>query len=1078
MKKNFISVAMFCALIASTPVWVGCSDYDDDIANLQSQVDALKQTVDVSTAEALKALQEAQAALQEDINALTAGKADAQAVKDLQETVVALQTAITENDITKIGELSSQVSELVAQVNGIEGDLHQTQSDLEKQKTELESKVNSLRTDLQKAIADKADQATVDRIKSELDTAETKLTDVENRLNGIEGDLHQTQSDLEKQKTELESKVNSLRTDLEQAIANKADQATVDGIKSELDTAVTNLTDVENRLVEVEKWIKNNGQELAKLTANVSQINNLIAKISEEAATTISDPAILAAIKALPTTVSSLTTLQQQIGKETEAGSILYRLAALEEWKNTIVTELLTGTGYSSFADICQDIKKLQEALTGSETPGVDPSDPGLVEQFNALKAEMAKFDMIQSVVYIPNLTSTEDGGYLLKSSVLNVYNERQGNYVTNVAQGRTSNKIRFRVSPASKANDFIGENAKYTLTFDGSQIKRSFSQVRTAGAPVLVDAESGIIEYSVETEIGENEIWAVCAVIKAVDPQPAEGEESTGSAKDNTNLTTTYFKATRVTDNVRTIEITNDNSSATSLPYMNPDGSNSMLDYSKNRKVVGKAENGEVIVEDMVEEYGVPTTISYELSTLTNEDKSDDNWFKIENNGQLTLPNASNAMIGRKVTVTPVADFPTFQVKAPAYSEVTITRRVVEHDVQGTKTLTWNKDIKFIPLSSNEMDEIIKATELSRGDFMELIDENEPADLDNLCLMTGKDILEKMPDATDDNGDNVANDNTLYIVVPARMNTGEAKRLDITLKEESSTTQTDSYIIHVNVSKMQYPVTEIKKNPTRWTQDGQTIEFRPQIEWADGTTDKVDGVGNTFNAEDLFEDYAELSQQAADLGFTLVINAKNLQGTDGVSYNSATRALTYDKTQYNGKVVEFEIYLDYNGTKIGATNCKISVQALSGTWTNPTQMAMSVTDLSKTYDVAKGAKWVDFAGRTIWENGTKVKIGKDDRGNWLSDFNKDPFSTDVYGMTAPSFNIINPKTGATIVDQYVNVNSSTGEVSFTNDAKQASFATDYTVTIRISADSPWGAITNMPDDHVDMKFTIAQGAK
>ena len=877
----------------------------------------------------------------------------------------------------------------------------------------------------------------------------------------------------------MESKVNSLRTDLEKAIADKADQATVDSIKSELDTAVTNLTDVENRLVEVEKWIKNNGQELAKLTANVSQINNLIAKISEEAATTISDPAILAAIKALPTTVSSLTTLQQQIGKETEAGSILYRLAALEEWKNTIVTELLTGTGYSSFADICQDIKELQEALTGSgsETPGVDPSDPGLVEQFNALKAEMAKFDMIQSVVYIPNLTSTEEGGYLLKSSVLKVYNEKlttADKYET-VAQGIASNKIQFRVSPASKANDFIGENAKYTLTFDGSLIsKKSFSKVKTAGAPVLVDSESGIIEYSVETEIGENEIWAVCAVIKAVDPQPAEGEESTGSAKDNTDLTTTYFKATRVTDKVKTIEITNDNSSATSLPYMNPDGSNSMLDYSKNRKVVGKAEDGSVIVEDMVGEYGVPTTISYELSTLTNDDKSDDNWFKIDN-GQLTLPNASNAMIGRKVTVTPVADFGSFQLKAPVYKEVTVARRVVEHSVKETKELTWNKDIQFIALSSDEMDEIIKATELSRGDFMELIDENEPADLAKLCLMTGKDILEKMPAATD----KVANDNTLYIVVPARMNTGEAKKLDITLKEQnSSTTQTDSYIIHVNVSKMQYPVTVIEKNPTRWTEDGQTIEYRPQIEWADGTTDKVESVGNTFNAEDLFADYAALSQQAADLGFTLVIKAKGLTNTDGVSYNSATRALTYDKTQYNGKVVEFEIYLDYNGTKIGATNCKISVQALSGTWTNPTQMAMSVTDLSKTYDVAEGAKWVDVAGRTIWENGAKVKTGQDDKGNWLSDFSKDPFSTVVYGMTAPSFHVIDPKTGAAIADQYVNVDSSTGEVSFTDDAKQASFATAYTVTIRISADSPWGAITNMPDDHVDMTFTIAQGAK
>ena len=694
----------------------------------------------------------------------------------------------------------------------------------------------------------------------------------------------------------------------------------------------------------------------------------------------------------------------------------------------------------------------------------------------------MAKFDMIQSVVYIPNLTSTEEGGYLLKSSVLKVYNEKlttADKYET-VAQGIASNKIQFRVSPASKANDFIGENAKYTLTFDGSLIsKKSFSKVKTAGDPVLVDAESGIIEYSVETEIGENEIWAVCAVIKAVDPQPAEGEESTGSTKDNTDLTTTYFKATRVTDKVKTIEITNDNSSATSLPYMNPDGSNSMLDYSKNRKVVGKAEDGTVIVEDMVGEYGVPTTISYELSTLTNDDKSDDNWFKIEN-GQLTLPNASNAMIGRKVTVTPVADFGSFQLKAPAYKEVTIARRVVEHDVQETKELTWNKDIQFIALSSDEMDEIIKATELSRGDFMELIDENEPADLTKLCLMTGKDILEKMPAATD----KVANDNTLYIVVPAKMNTGEAKKLDITLKEEnSSTTRTDSYIIHVNVSQMQYPVTVIEKNPVRWNQDGQTIEYTPQIEWEKGTTDIVASMNNVFNAKDLFADYEELNKQANDLGFKLVVEIKDNATIKGVTYNNANRTLTYDKSQYEGDNVSLVIYLDYNGKKIAETYCEISVQKLSGTWKNPTEMAMTVYDLSKTYNVSTGAEWVDFAGRTIWKDGAVVETTKDDKGNWKSKFSKDPFSTMVYGMTAPSFAIVNPHTGKVddYKDKYVIVDSKTGVVTFDENATQSGFDAAHTVTIRISADSPWGAIENMnvgeSGYYVDVTFTIGKGA-
>ena len=669
-----------------------------------------------------------------------------------------------------------------------------------------------------------------------------------------------------------------------------------------------------------------------------------------------------------------------------------------------------------------------------------------------------------------------------MKSSVLKVYNEKlttADKYET-VAQGIASNKIQFRVSPASKANDFIGENAKYTLTFDGSLIsKKSFSKVKTAGDPVLVDAESGIIEYSVETEIGENEIWAVCAVIKAVDPQPAEGEESTGSTKDNTDLTTTYFKATRVTDKVKTIEITNDNSSATSLPYMNPDGSNSMLDYSKNRKVVGKAEDGTVIVEDMVGEYGVPTTISYELSTLTNDDKSDDNWFKIEN-GQLTLPNASNAMIGRKVTVTPVADFGSFQLKAPAYKEVTIARRVVEHDVQETKELTWNKDIQFIALSSDEMDEIIKATELSRGDFMELIDENEPADLTKLCLMTGKDILEKMPAATD----KVANDNTLYIVVPAKMNTGEAKKLDITLKEEnSSTTRTDSYIIHVNVSQMQYPVTVIEKNPVRWNQDGQTIEYTPQIEWEKGTTDIVASMNNVFNAKDLFADYEELNKQANDLGFKLVVEIKDNATIKGVTYNNANRTLTYDKSQYEGDNVSLVIYLDYNGKKIAETYCEISVQKLSGTWKNPTEMAMTVYDLSKSYNVSTGAEWVDFAGRTIWKDGAVVETTKDDKGNWKSKFSKDPFSTMVYGMTAPSFAIVNPHTGKVddYKDKYVIVDSKTGVVTFDENATQSGFDAAHTVTIRISADSPWGAIENMnvgeSGYYVDVTFTIGKGA-
>ena len=69
-----------------------------------------------------------------------------------------------------------------------------------------------------------------------------------------------------------------------------------------------------------------------------------------------------------------------------------------------------------------------------------------------------------------------------------------------------------------------------------------------------------------------------------------------------------------------------------------------------------------------MVGDFGVPATISYEVSTLTNTDTSDDNWFK-EENGVLIVQK-SNAMIGREVTVTPKVQFGSIEIKAPSYKK------------------------------------------------------------------------------------------------------------------------------------------------------------------------------------------------------------------------------------------------------------------------------------------------------------------------------------------------------------------------------------------------------------------------
>ena len=1029
---------MFLALAVSSPLWVGCSDYDDDIANLQSQVDGLKQSVDVSTAEALQALRDAQAALEEDIAELTSGKADAPAVQQLQETVAALQTAISSGDLSQVADLAGQVSGLIEQVNEIDGTLGETQNQLQSQKSELEGKIESLRQELAEA-----------------------------------------------------------EEELKQAIAGKEDAGAIDGLQTtvndlsdDLKEATDSVVSVSNRLVEVEKWLENNGEELAKLTANVTKLNNLVNTISEEAATTISDAAILAELKTLPATVESLETLQTQIGNATTPESILYRLAEIETWKDDIVTELLNGTGYDSFASICQKIDALEQTLNGSGTEEDPEANLGIQAQMDEIRAEMAKFDMIQSVVYLPNLSSTEEGGYLLKSSVLKVYNkDAQGTdeqkYIE-VAQGIETNEIRFRVSPASKAADFGGENPKYELSFDGEKLTRSsFNAVEIVGEP-SVDEATGIITYKVKTNIGEtngaNDVWAVCAVIKAVTPE--EGE-----AVDNTNLTTTYFTATKVTDKVKTIKVVSDNGGVTSMPYMSSTGEMSTLNYGAGLKVEGYAEGDteKPIVEDMVAEYGLPT-ISYDLSTLTDQDNTNDSWFDIDENGVLSIPNASNAMIDREVTVTPVAKFSsTFEIVADPFATVKVSRREVVYPVEGTKTITWNQTNQYIALSGDEMDEIINITELSRGDYNNLVADDAPTGI-AFSLATGENIKE-----LDANAD-VANDNTLYIVIPAKANINKGGTLKITLRESTASTKTDSYTIMVDYSAMQYPVTTIEKNPQRWTESG-TLEFRPQIQWAEGTENAGDGrvvesMDKEFNMEDLFANYTGLVADATEKGYDVVIepsiDGKIIDATGTAGVKREGNKLVYDPASYTGKNVACKIYLNYNGHKVDESTLNISVRALSGTWTSPTETVKAVDDLNKTYNIAEGAKWTDVNGFTMWENGTMVEIGQDEETEeWLSNFNANPFTNAVYGMKAPRFTVVDAN-GTPIDDKYVEVDAN-GVVSFTDDARQAEFAQAYTVTIRVIATSPWGTITNMKHDdktvgateyYQDLTFTINQGAK
>ena len=141
--------------------------------------------------------------------------------------------------------------------------------------------------------------------------------------------------------------------------------------------------------------------------------------------------------------------------------------------------------------------------------------------------------------------------------------------------------------------------------------------------------------------------------------------------------------------------------------------------------------------------------------------------------------------------------------------------------------------------------------------------------------------------------------------------------------------------------------------------------------------------------------------------------------------------------------------------------------------------MNVTVDDLNQSYMIAAGATWVDFAGNTMWmgENPSADITERDAKTKqYKYNFAKNPFSQDVYGLTKPSFSLVDDQNKPTI-DKYVLLNQQTGEVSFTSDARQASFATPYVVNILIKANSPWGPIAGMDGNQVKMTLTIAAGA-
>ena len=709
MRKKFIRVAVFCALSATAaPVFVGCSDYDDDVNRLQGQIDQINGVIGVSGEEMAAAIQTAINGVKDELNTAMAGKADAQAVQDLQATVGKLVDAMESED----GSIDANlIQQLKTDIETLKGEVNSTKGSLDTQKKDLEDKI-----------------AAVDK----------KIEDLKSQI---------TQSDDASKIAKLEEEVGTLTRELATL------KTSLDTVVAALDDNGQVITDLAARLKALENFktsVENEENptfvDYAKFNALTNTVNNL----SDE-------------IKAIKDKIDGAA-------QGSEVGGIIERLEALETWKNDGISELLKGYATAeSVTSLTSDIEKIKQELglitSGEEGEDVKTSLELIDEQIKTLESRIDKLfgNTLQSLVYIPNadnvMGDTEFSTLWYRTTATD---KNTGVKLAQAAQV----KVRFRVTPAAAA-ETIATSDDYILTFEGEQ--QSYTTRATQAGKLNIiskhgDGNTGILELTVEVndalskdeQIGNNQYWALALNVKAKEPVKNEETGETPAKEDYTDIVSNYFITHREDLTLANVAMQPATISDAELTYDDATdavvfgGEHSWLAATgwdkdgKNESPInfksGDLTNPEGMEYDFAKKFDCFTTV-YKFQPADQDagiPATDTNVFKIDAaTGAVTLVKPGLAAnIGKTAYVmaetTISVNGKTQKWTQKFKTHVTVARKALSVtlgandfvDAKGNAVnlaaLTWTKDAQTFYLSTSKLEAILEEVQLSTANFFE----------------------------------------------------------------------------------------------------------------------------------------------------------------------------------------------------------------------------------------------------------------------------------------------------------------------------------------------------------------------
>jgi uncharacterized coiled-coil DUF342 family protein len=1006
MKKNFIKVSVFCALMAATSAGVvSCSDYDDDIKNHQEQIDALKKQLDASKSEITTALQTAIEGLEAEI-AEVAGEANAnsEAVNNLKQTAEALQNAIDQ----KAGK------------DEIEGLSNAVQEQIDKVNAELAAAMEGVKEELNGKVAD-------------LTAKQEELSKKLEELMGAGGDTESIKAQLDQVAADLAEAMNQLKTIQdakygEQIAGLAADIAELKGLEEK----VNGYTDEEIKKLDVALT--------AKITAAVDDV---MTKVED---------------KYRPE-LDALSQKFADYATKNDMDTVVAFLGGLENLKGQTLEGLLNGKANA------EDLTNLSNKVDGLIEEAIKEGGvitTAIKEEADAVRAEFDKIMglMIQSFMYLPEYDENTLQAKNLAFSALDLKNS-DGTFAR-VAEN-VDGVVKFRVSPASAVAAF--KEGKYAVTFEGNKIITRSKLVNYLDAEYLENAtleEQGIVSFKVKktNDFVANSAYALCAHVVPVTEEGAE-ENAT---KDYTDVTSDFFVADhtiiKVDEIVAHIDTNVDGSVADTKQTFVWDGSNGeSYDLSKGRKLIGKL-GGVEQCNSLAEKFPSDIfNITYELVYGSGESRRP---FAIDaQTGVVTLGRNQSGDLGVKATAKATVEVASHKyVTNYTTREFEVIKAILTCNYEAQTILWTNVATGSYTITLNKTT-VANAFKMGIADLEQMLSTATKTDNANVVLANASGVSQGRVVVTG------SGDIEIHINQHADIVGGE---LVVDFKDGSATTTTASeYQLRVNISPVQYPgAADLKlKHVNAIWGENNTVILTPRVNTAEVTkkngtkVNVVSGVTLATDVRAFYENFADIETNNVKANHAKIyINTVGVNGVPAANYVTDGAAnqpeIEVTPNAYQGQAIKgtTKVIFDDGRTEWlkPAEEFTVQLLQLSGTIKAPETAAGQITFSKKSEELTvEGFTWNDYIGRAIFKDGV-VQVFKQ---GVLEDaqFASDPFV--MYAMNQPTYSL--SETGNEAI---LKVDPTTGKVSFTDYGKGLAIQNEHRVKLYITVKQPrWGAI-------------------